>query len=105
MLRAAVERAATNHAKDRRMAVVVFEALDALARRHEADVWRMLPADPRDLTAVSASALARALLRRWNELPESTRAHAFALLRKLTGDNGLRALQAALRINGWKEAS
>ncbi len=112
----AMLRDAVKQTKDRWqnswMAVVAFEALDALVGRYEADVWRMLPADPRDLTAVSASALARALLRRWDELPESTRAQVFALLREATSMevrdvvNALRsALQAALRVNGWKEPS
>ncbi len=82
-----------------------LEALDALAGRYEVHVWRGMEDIPRDKGGHrnTSQALARALLRRWDELPEKTRSQVIEILRSMDTDD-VRALQSALLVNGWGNA-
>ncbi len=88
-----------------RLQARAIEALDALEGRYAVDVWSKRRDDLRNAGRESSRALARALLRRWDELPGEIRSRAFALLRQAMDQNNLCALRSALRINGWKEPS
>ncbi len=81
-----------------------IEALDALAQRYHSDIWNTA-LDVDLMSADAARSLARALLRRWSELPIGQRAHVARGVERVLHGEDLLALRAVARMEGMVEAS